>query len=84
MEKLCITPVDDSIKIRVESLNILNEFKMKGFTTSSGFVGVVQDYIEDFKDYHNVKTLLAFWAGRKHCEDLNKQLNNLLNNLKNE
>ncbi len=84
MEKLCITPVDENIKLRVESLNLLNEFKMLGFTTRSGFVGVIQDNLEEFKAYKKLNELFAFWDGRKHCNDLNNELRKLLNTLKDE
>lgn len=84
MEKVCITPVDESIKVRVDSLNLLNEFKMLGFDTLSGFVGVVQENYDEFKNYNNTKPLLAFWAGRKHCEEFNAKMQSLINQLKNE
>lgn len=84
MEKLCIKPADQDIKIRVEALNILNEFKMLGFVKVSGFVGVVQNNLIEYKDYKLVKRLLAFWAGRVADEQLNKKLTELLEQLKGE
>ena len=84
MEKLCINPVDKGIKLRVESLKILNEFKVLGFVKVSGFIGVVQQNLEEYRDYKCVKRLLAFWAGRVADADLNADLLKLLEQLKNE
>ena len=84
MKNISIKPYDSSIKLMVESLNILNEFKMLGFTSRSGFVGVVQDNVEEFKDYKTLTKLLNFWDGRKKCEDLNETLTQLLDKLKQE
>ena len=84
MEKICIAPVDERIKVRVESLNILNEFKSKGFLVVSSFVGLVQDKIPKYRDYKELKHLLNFWASRRFNEDLNNELTQLLEDLKNE
>lgn len=83
MEKVCIEPVDESIKSKVDALNILNEYKRLGFGRS-GFVGVVQQNIDSYKDYKKVKKLLAFWDGRSNDESLNNELENLLEKLKDE
>ena len=84
MKNISIKPYDNSIKLMVESLNILNEFKMLGFTSRSGFVGVVQDNVEEFKDYKTLTKLLNFWDGSKKCEELNETLTQLLMKLKQE
>jgi hypothetical protein len=84
MEKICIKPVDDRIKVRVDALNILNQFKMRGFTEVSAFVGVIQDKLPKYKSYHELKHLLNFWASRRFNEDLNNELSQLLEDLKNE
>jgi hypothetical protein len=83
-ETICIQPIDNDMRILVDGLNILNDFKRLGFNTRGSFVGVVQDNLEMFKDYRNLKVLFQFWAGRAKDEDLNTQLNQLLNQLKNE
>lgn len=81
MEKVCIKPVDDSIKTRVEALNLLNEFKILGFGRS-GFIGVVQNNIEAYKTWDGAKQLMAFWDGRNHKEDLIEDLQQLVEQLK--
>lgn len=83
MEKVCIKPVDESIKTRVDALNLLNEFKRLGFNRS-GFIGVVQLNIEKYKDYKNVTKIIAFWDGRNHREEVNHELHRLLEKLKSE
>lgn len=84
LEKVCISPADEDMLIRVKSLNILNEFKMLGFDTRGGFVGVVQQNIDEYIDYKKVKRLLSFWDGRLKDAELNKKLCNLLEQLRNE
>lgn len=83
-KSICINPVDEDMRLIVDSLNILNEFKRLGFVTRGGFVGVVQMNLEEFKDYANLTRLFQFWAGRLKDQQLNDQLNQLLNALKNE
>lgn len=79
-----IIPVDVGMDLLVNSVNILNKFKELGFKTRSGFVGVVQDNIEEFKDYKKVSRLLDFWQGRVKSVVLNEQLEGLLEKLKKE
>lgn len=83
-EAISIVPVDNDIRVLLEGIDILNEFKKLGFNTRGSFVGVVQYNIEMFKDYRNLKLLFQFWAGRAKDENLNDELNKLLNQLKNE
>lgn len=83
MENVTINPVDNIIKTRVDALNILNEFKRLGFA-KGGFISVVQENIEEYKDYKHVKRMISFWDGRCNQEDLNNELQALLEKLKSE
>jgi len=84
MKKICINPVDDQISLMLESLSILNSFKELGFTSRSGFVGVVQNLLPEFKEYDNLKRLLSFWDGRHKSAELNEVLSVLIIKLKQE
>ena len=84
MKNICINPIDDDIRLQVEALNIKNEFKRLGFTAVGGFVGVVQQNIDQYRDYKKVARLMSFWQGRVKDDILNKQLHNLLDKLKTE
>jgi hypothetical protein len=82
MKNLCIKPFDESVSVRLNSLNILNEFKRLGFTTRSSFIGVVQDNLHYYKDYNKLKHILNFWESRRFNESLNSELNTLLETIK--
>ena len=84
MKTICITPIDEGIRVHIEALNIKNEFKRLGFSTVSGFVGVVQDNLPGYKDYNDMKRLLQFWSGRLKNDDFNQELTKLLESLKAE
>lgn len=79
-----ITPVDSDIDLLADSISILNQFKELGFDTRGGFVGVVQENIDEFINYRKVTRLFDFWQGRVKDADLNKRLTELLEKLKSE
>lgn len=84
MKNKCIKTDNKRIELYLESADILNEFVKKGFNKRAALIGVVQDCIEDFKSYENVKKLEAFWALRVHDESLNTQLRGVLHRIENE
>lgn len=84
MENICIKPADNDMKLLVESINILNQFKMLGFANKRGFMGVVQDNMPKYLEYSNGVKLGNFWSGRLKDVDVNQDLEKLLNILKAE
>ena len=83
-ESICIKPFDNDMKLMVQSANILNQFKILGFAKRGGFIGVVQENIDEFRDYKKVQRLMDFWQGRVRDTYLNEQLEQLLIQLRNE
>ena len=84
MKIYTIKPIDEDMDVLVDAVDLLNNFKKLGFTTKSGFVGVVQDNIPEYKNYKNLNRLLSFWQSRIKNKELNNQLHKLLNKLKHE
>jgi len=83
-DAICITPVDEDIKLRAESVKILNWFKERGFDKRSNFISLVQNNLSQFKEYKEVKKLEVFWSGRNASSELNSTLMCLIEKLKAE
>lgn len=78
------TLVEKRIDLYLESADILRDFVIKGFNKRGAFINVVQDCIDEFKSYHRVKQLEAFWSLRVQDESLNTQLRGVLHRIESE
>lgn len=83
-EKICITPIDKDAQLMVQSANIINDFKKKGFTKRNGFVGVVTDHVSGYLNLQMINKLNAFWACRVRDEVMNNTLQTVLQSLEDE
>lgn len=84
MEKVCVIPADDDMMLRVDALNILNEFKKLGFEKRSQFVNVVVQASPEYSNYKKVQELWAFWQTRVFSRELNDKLAKIVEQLKSE
>lgn len=75
-----ISPVNDDIAKKVNSLKILNEFVSKGFVERKAFVQVVMDECPELRNYDGMTKLNNFWALRDFS--INDKLEQVLENLK--
>lgn len=78
------TPIDNEMKTRYLSVLILNRFKELGFTKRESFINVVNGLLPKYNKYPNFRILENFWSGRYYNPDLNTELLNVLETLKNE
>lgn len=83
-KKICITPIDEDVRLMAESAKIINEFKRRGFITRSSFVGLVTDNISEYLTIKNMNKLNTYWAGRVRDGEMNTKLLDLLKQLENE
>jgi len=83
-EKICITPIDEEVKLMAESAKIINEFKKRGFITRKAFVGVVADNHKPYVNITAFNKLNTYWAGRVRDAEMNQTLLTILETLKNE
>lgn len=81
---ICITSSDEAVTYWAESLDILSQFKRLGFTTRQGFISLIQEKNEKYKDYKLIKKLEYFWIMRSRCEELNSDLVRIIEELKAE
>lgn len=79
---ISISPVDDDIALMANSLKILNQFKINGFTKRDAFVEMVMDEDKSYHTLDGMKKLNNFWAGRVKDAELNADLQRILDNLK--
>ncbi|AGO49148.1 hypothetical protein Phi39:1_gp33 [Cellulophaga phage phi39:1] len=84
MKKIIITPANNDIKIQVEAISIKSDFISLGFKTRSSFVSVVQVMNKKYKTKKNGELLQKFWNIRKCTAVLNRDLELIIENLKNE
>lgn len=73
-----ITPVDEEMNLRAQSLEILNCFRAKGLTVKSQFLTKVFELDPTVNNNEGVNKLSHFWLGRYHNEDFNDYLKTLL------
>lgn len=83
-DKISITPYDEEVQLMAQSVKIINSFKEKGFKTRSSFVGVVTDNVNDYLTLKMINKLNTYWAGRVRDAEMNRNLLNVLDDLKNE
>jgi hypothetical protein len=84
MKKICIETKNEGIALIAEALKIKNTFMLLGFDRRNSFREVVQDHCPKYKDYHFAEKLNVFWSVRCIDQDLNNELLNVLEQLKNE
>jgi len=84
MEKsFCINPVNDEMKISVEAVYLLNEFKRK-FETRRSFMQVVVDKMPKYDNMEGFNQLTAFWNSRLKSQEMNTDIETVLELLKAE
>lgn len=80
----CVAPADEEMELRINALNILNEYKKLGFKNRLSFVTVVGEKLPKYRDYYQASQLNYFWAGRCNNEEMNTDLQMVLESLKAE
>ncbi|WP_158962570.1 hypothetical protein [Myroides fluvii] len=75
-----ISPINEDIEKKLNSLRILNEFMKKGFVERKSFVQVVMDECPELSTYSGMTKLNNFWASRDFS--INDKLEQVLENLK--
>lgn len=78
-----ITPIDNEVRLMAESVNIVNEFKKRGFSRSA-FVNIVTSELAKYLTIAGMNKLSAYWYGRVRDEALNNDLQQLLETLNHE
>lgn len=81
---ICITSEDPAITLLATAVRIRNEFLQKGFSDRSVFLKVVCDQLPEYKEYDEMKKLTQFWLMRLKNEQVNRDLELVLDNLKAE
>ena len=79
---ISISPVDDEMALLANSLKILNQFKINGFTKREAFVELVMDEDKSYHTLAGMQKLNNFWALRVKDAELNADLQKILDNLK--
>lgn len=83
-QTICIKPADTIVAEWAETLRIINDFKVLGFSTRDAFVNIVQELDPNYKDYRLVKNLQHLWGLRFRSVAVNQDLNKILEQLKAE
>lgn len=81
---ICIKPETETLAIVLKNAQLLNEFYKLGFKTKASFIQVVQDYNFNYKEYKEVNKLVQFYVLRTRNEYVINDVQNVLNQLKNE
>lgn len=84
MEAITIMPADHTQKVRVEAINVLNEFKVLGFDSRSKFINVVVQVLPEYENYKRMQELYAFWQTRVFSQEVNTRLARVVEQLKAE
>lgn len=77
---ITISPINEDIEKKLNSLRILNEFMKKGFVERKAFVQVVMEECPELSGYSGMNKLNNFWASRDFS--INDKLEQVLENLK--
>ena len=77
-------PIDNEMAIRHQSILILNRYKEMGFTKRDAFINVINNILPKYGRYPNFRILENFWSGRYYNQNLNIELSDVLEKLKNE
>lgn len=78
---VCINPVDDEMELKAEMLNLLNKFKVLGFTKREAFVEMVMGESKAYHSFEGMKLLNNFWASRANHQELYEDLHVVYDNL---
>lgn len=81
MQKVCITPIDDSSALRVSSLKLWVECRSKGITTRRLFVEKMTEEFPKYKKYEGLRKLESFWVNRLFEESLNIDVEKMISKL---
>lgn len=84
MDIITIQPADKEVKLMLDYVKIINEFRLKGFNTRGAFVNIVHDYLPELQNYKYTQRLTAYWNGRVRDAELNAKLQTVLNKLSHE
>lgn len=82
MQKVCITPFDESSALRVDSLKLWVECRAKGVETRRLFIEKMLDMFPVLNEQTGLKQLEHFWSNRYFDEDFNIKVCQMLNNVK--
>ncbi len=83
MENILIRPFADDIAESAHQLRMKNEFMKLGFSRA-GFIAIVQEYKSKYLEYSTAKRLERWWDFRCRSLEINKDIEVILNKLKNE
>lgn len=81
---ITVIPETSQIHDQLQALRIRNGFIKAGFRSKKPFIKIVQDYLPEFKDYHEAEKLYSWWLGRAWWAEFNPKLETVLNQLINE
>lgn len=73
-----ITPVDEEMNLRAQSLEILNNFRAKGLLVRNQFMSKMIELDPAINNNDGINKLSHFWLGRYHNEDFNDYLKTIL------
>lgn len=84
MENIIITPFDSNVKVMAQTVQIINEFKKRGFETRGAFMQVVGDHWPDKLDHKTYDMFGRFWLCRLLDANFVNKMNDVLEQLKEE
>ena len=79
-----INPFDFHSKVKFDNWDIINEFKLKGFYSRSAFINIVCEHMPSKDNKTGRKRLQNFWYSLVNDPILNKELKEVLENIKAE
>lgn len=82
MKQVIINPFDEQMKVQIDAIKILNDFKLSGFTKRESFVELIMGEDKSYHSIQGMNKLNNFWSGRIKDKSLNDDLLKIYENLK--
>ena len=81
---ICITPADETMRGWVEAVQLMNDFRVLGYTKRGAFTEAVIKIDNSYADRKKVQKLGYFWNMRDRSDELLNDLREVLEILKNQ